>query len=255
MALVQLWWEQHLFDDALVVTLGKLDADNYYNDMRYQSSSKAFFSKMFSANITRNHPGNGLGGNARVNLGPSFYVSTGAQDANGDKQRTGFRTIDDGELFTAVEGGWTPECECLGKGAHRLTFWHSDSRDDADAPSDKGVSLSCEQEVGGGVVPFLRAGWSEGDATGAECFIGGGVGLEGLIRAKEDLTGIGIGWGRPSDSEYHSQWGFEVFHRFQLSPDLQLSVGYMYVADPSMAEDFGEDDPTGVFSVRLRITF
>ncbi|MCU0726925.1 MAG: carbohydrate porin [Planctomycetes bacterium] len=253
-AVVQYWWEQHLFDDALVVTLGKLDADNYYNTNRYQSDSTAFLSRMFSSNIARNHPGNGLGFNFRVKLGTAFYVTAGAQDANGDKERSGFGTIDDHEFFSAVEGGWTPTFEGLGKGAHRLTLWHSDSRDDAMAPSDKGVGLSCEQEIGGGVVPFLRAAWAEGDVTGVERFVGGGIGLEGLLRAKEDLTGIGIGWGDPADHLYHGQWGIEVFHRFQLTPDIQFTMGYQYICDPVKAGG-GHHDPVGVFSLRVRIAF
>jgi hypothetical protein len=122
------------------------------------------------------------------------------------------------------------------------------------APSDKGVGLSCEQEIGGGVVPFLRAAWAEGDVTGVERFVGGGVGLEGLLRAKEDLTGIGIGWGDPADHLYHGQWGIEVFHRFQLTPDIQVTMGYQYICDPVKAEG-GHHDPVGVFSLRVRIAF
>lgn len=253
-ALIQFWWEQHLADDAVILTFGKMDPDNLYNTNRYQSDATAFMSRMFSASPVRAHPSNGLGANVKVNLDPEWYLSGGFQDANGDKTRSGFGTIDEKEFFTAAEAGWTPKIEGWGKGAYRLTIWDVPDREEEDVPDDWGVSVSCEQEIGGGIVPFLRAGWSEGDVTGVERFIGGGVGLEGVLRAKEDLTGIGIGWGDPSDGDLDSQWGGEVFHRFQLAPDVQLTLGYQYVLSPSY-DDVAGDDPVGTFEIRVRITF
>lgn len=253
-ALVQCWWEQHLFDDVVIVTLGKLDPDNYYNGNRYQSDSTAFMSKSFSSNPARAFPSNGLGANVRTMLGCDWYASTGIQDANGDKIHSGFHTVDEHEFFEAAEIGWTPTFEGMGKGAHRLTVWRQDNRADEGLPKDYGVALSSEQEIGGGVVPFLRAAWSDGDVTAVERFVNAGVGLEGVIRGKSDLTGIGIAWGDPSDGALDSQWGAEVFHRFQLAPDIQLTLGYQYILKPTY-EAVDGDDPVGVVEVRLRISF
>lgn len=252
-AIVQAWWEQHLADGALVVTLGKLDADNYYNTGRFQSDQTAFMSRMFSSNPARVHPSNGLGANVKVNLSPEVYLTAGIHDANGIKTRSGFGTIGEGEFFQAAEAGWTPEIDGCGKGACRVTFWHVEEREEEDVPDDWGIGLSCEQEIGGGVVPFLRAGWSDGDVTGVALFVGGGVGIEGLV-GKDDLTGIGIGWGEPSDDAFDGQWGGEAFHRFQLAPDVQLTIGYQYVLSPSY-DGVAGDDPVGTLEVRLRITF
>lgn len=253
-ALVQAWWEQHLLDDALVVTFGKLDADNYYNQNRFQSDSTAFLSRAFANNPARAHPSNGLGANAKWNVSPSWYLTAGFQDANGDKIHSGFSTIDEHEFFTAAEVGWTPRIEDWGKGAYRLTFWHVEDRDDAGIPSDRGIGLSCEQEIGRGWVPFLRAAWSDGDVTGVERFACGGVGLEGVLVGCDDLTGIGVAWGDPADSSRDEQWGAEVFHRFQLSPDVQLTIGYQYVHSPT-DDGIAGDDPVGVFEVRVRVAF
>ena len=78
--LIQLWWEQHLFDDKVVVTAGKMDPDNYYNTNRYQSDSTAFLSRAFSANPARFHPSNGLGANAKGKFLGDFYALVGFQD-------------------------------------------------------------------------------------------------------------------------------------------------------------------------------
>jgi hypothetical protein len=252
--LTQCWWEQHLADDKLVVTVGKLDADNFYNKARYQSDSKAFMATAFSSNPARGHPGNGLGGNALFQVAPEWYVTGGAQDANGAKSRSGFHTIDEGDFFYAGEVGWTPDVKGVGKGTYRLCVWHLDEADVEDNPEDKGINLSCDQDVGCGVFPFFRAAWSEGDATGVERFVAAGVGLEGVLRGKEDLTGIAFAWGDPAESSAESQFGGEIFHRFQLAPDVQLTIGYQYIVEPSYAPS-SNDDPVGVFEVRVRIEF
>lgn len=253
-ALIQCWWEQHLFDDVLVATIGKLDPDNYYNTNRYQSDSTAFMSKSFSANPARAHPSNGLGVNLKATLGCDWYLSSGIHDANADKIHSGFSRMDEHEYFTAGEIGWTPTFEDMGKGAYRLEIWRVDNRAEDGYPKDYGVALSTEQEVGGGLVPFFRAAWSDADVTGVERFANAGVGLEGVIRGKSDLTGIGVAYGEPSDESLDAQWGAEVFHRFQLAPDVQLTVGYQYILKPTF-EDVDGDDPVGVVEVRVRIAF
>jgi len=253
-ALVQAWWEQHLFDDAVVVTAGKLDATNYYDLHRYQNDATAFMSKAFASNPTRGHPSNGLGATAKVKIPGNFHLQAGFQDANGVKVQSGFHTIGEQEWFTAAEFGWTPTFERLGKGAYRLTAWHIDEREDAGAPSDQGLALSTEQEIGGGFVPFLRAAMADGHVKGIERFAAGGLGLEGVLGRKEDLTGIGVSWGEPEDDVRRNQWGGEVFHRFQLSPDVQLTIGYQYIRSPSDPTVDGSD-PVGVFEFRIRISF
>jgi len=252
MALTQCWWEQHLAADKVVVTIGKIDPDNYYNKNRYQSDSTAFMSQAFSSNPARKHPSNGLGVNGLVKVAKDWYATAGVNDANGDKQKSGFHTIDEGDFFGAVEAGWTPTFEGRGKGAYRLTAWSIANATHAGTPDDHGVAVSCEQEVTKQIVPFFRAAWSEGDATNVSRLVAGGVGLEGLVR-KQDLTGIGLSWGDPKTHD-REQKGAEVFHRFQLAPDVQFTLGYQYIVDPSFAPS-SNHDPVGVFEIRVRIEF
>lgn len=252
--LVQAWWEQHLANDKLVVTVGKLDVDNFYNKYRYQSDSTAFMSQAFSSNPARKHPGNGLGINGLARVANDWYVTAGVHDANGNKAKSGFHTIDEGDVFVAAEVGWTPTFENLGKGNYSLDFWHTDAASIEGFPSDKGIALSCEQELCKNYVPFFRASTSDGDATGINYLVEGGIGLEGVIRGKEDLTGIGLAWGKPSDPTFRDQLGGEIFHRFQLTPDIQFTVGYQYIFDPSKAPT-ANHDPVGVFEIRARIQF
>jgi hypothetical protein len=255
MALTQCWWEQHLAADKVVVTFGKIDPDNFYNKNRYQSDSTAFLSQAFSTNPARKHPSNGLGVNALVKIAKDWYATAGVDDANGDKQKSGFHTIDQGDIFDAGEVGWTPTFEGEGKGAYRLTAWHIDNATIAGTSDDHGIALSCEQELCTKIVPFLRAAWSQGDATGVRRFASGGVGLEGVFATRmADLTGIGVAYGDPKSHDDREQFAAEVFHRFQLAPDIQLTVGYQYYVDPSYAPS-SSHEPVGVFEIRVRIEF
>ncbi|HEU4394434.1 MAG TPA: carbohydrate porin [Planctomycetota bacterium] len=253
-AMTQVWWEQHLLDDRVVGTAGKLDPTNYFNTHRYQNDATAFLSQAFSGNPARAFPGNGLGANAKVNIGKTAYASAGFQDANGDKLTSGLHSIDEGEFWYALEGGWTPNLERFGKGAYRLTLWSVEERDDAGVPSDRGIAINAEQEIGQGLVPFARIAWSDGDATGVDRFACAGLGLEGVVGTKEDLFGVGLSYGEPDGAGPDSQWGGEVFHRFQLSPDVQLTIGYQYVHSPSF-DNVDGNDPVGVFELRVRIQF
>jgi porin len=250
----QVWWEQHLMNDRLVLTAGKLDATNHYNKYRYQDDATAFMSEAFSGNPARAFPDNGLGANGKLGLGDALYVSAGFQDANADKQESGFDTVDEGDWFVAGEFGWTPNFDKLGKGLYSITLWHIEDGSDTGIPSDEGVAISCEQEIGKTIVPFFRAAWSDGDATGVDEFVAAGVGLEGLLRGKSDLTGLGLAWGSPTFSALDDQVSAEVFHRFQVAPDVQLTAGLQYFMDPSFAPSFDDDDVV-VLELRLRIAF
>ena len=253
-AFTQLWWEQHLLNDKLVITAGKLDATNYYNKYRYQDDATAFLSQAFSGNPARAFPDNGLGANGIYKIGDAMYVSAGFQDANGSKMESGLSTIDNGDWFIAGEFGWTPTFDKMGKGNYSVTLWHIDEGDVTGRPSDEGIAFSCEQEVGKRLVPFFRAAFSDGDATGVDEFVAVGLGVEGELRAKEDLDGVALAWGSPNFSALDDQWTFEIFHRFQLSPAMQFTVGYQYYIDPSFRGPF-RDDHVGVFELRLRVAF
>ena len=247
----QLWWEQHLFDDALVVTLGKLDPDNYYNTNRAASANLLFLNKAFSSNPARDFPSNGLGATARIQT-DLWYVAGGFQDAQGKKTTSGFSTFGDGDFFYAGELGLTPLLEGLGQGNYRFTYWYSDAIPAAGDPSDQGFAFSFDQEL----VPevfgaFLRYGYAQGDVTGIEQIVSGGVGGTFVPGRPDDVVGIGLAWGEPTGSA-REQWTSEIFYRIQLAEREQLTVGMQFITDPSYNLD---QDLIEVFETRLRIAF
>src|SRR6202000_3372598 len=89
----ELYWQQQIGGDRLILRLGKLDPENYYNSNYRQSDSKYFMNQAFSSFPVRSFPGNGLGTNLTAKLGDQWYISSGFQDAEGRATPTGFDTF------------------------------------------------------------------------------------------------------------------------------------------------------------------
>jgi porin len=251
-ALKEIYWQQHFGGDRLIVRVGKLDPENYYNNNYWQSDSKYFMNKAFSSFPVRAFPSNGLGANITVKPGDQWYISTGVQDAQGKKTEAGFDTFfGDFNLFTAAEVGFTPTIEGAGRGNYRVTAWYRDAGESNGQPHDAGFDLSVDQHVGPHWIPFFRYGVGEGNINGIEHMISTGVGWEGEFITRSDVVGLAGAWGRPSDHDLDDQFAAEVFYRLQVSPDNQFTLGYQVIIDPVF--DPGSDI-VGVFEVRWRIS-
>ena len=163
----------------------------------------------------------------------------------------GFDTFfQDFDLFSALEAGFTPTIEGVGRGTYRFTAWYRDAGTTDGKPHDAGFDISFDQRVGPHLVPFFRAGIGEGNINGIEDMISGGVGWEGRMITKSDVAGVAGSWGRPSDHDLRDQYATEIFYRLQVSPDNQFTLGYQVIIHPSLQAN---EDVVGVFEVRWRI--
>jgi carbohydrate-selective porin OprB len=247
-----LYWEQHFGGDYLIVRAGKIDPHAYYNSNYWQSDSKYFMNRAFSSFPVRSFPGDGLGMNMTIRPADWVYISSGFQDAQGQKTSAGFDTFfGDFNLFSAMEVGFTPRIAGLGKGTYRFTGWYRDAGESDGRPHDAGFDLSFDQELGRHLIPFFRYGYGEGNIEKLEHLVSAGLGWQGDLFTKSDVAGFGMSWGRPSDDELRAQYAAEVFYRLQISPDNQLTVGYQMIVDPSFAPD---DHVVGVFEIRWRVS-
>lgn len=254
--IVQLYYEQWMFDDRLMAVVGKIDTTNYVGTNRFADDTLYFMNRAFSSNPAINYPGNGLG--AVVGWQVTDQVSVGGciADANGVETEAGFHTIEAGEFFMAAEVGLTLDIEGAGEGNYRLTAWRSDEAEDAGLPEDYGFALSVDQEIGERAVPFFRASWADGDATGVTAVVGGGLGVEGLMGREEDTVGVGVSWGSSTEDDVEDQVVSEVFYRMQLARSVQLTLGAQVIANaPDLESEDGSEETVGVFEARLRITF
>jgi hypothetical protein len=251
-ALKDLYYAQRLFEDHFRFGIGRVDSENLVGGHDLQSSNTSFMNKAFSANPTIAFPGSGLGAAATVRPNDWFYISGGASNAYGNTTTNEMDTLfDEWRLFEFAEVGVTPTIEGVGPGKYRVAFWHMDSRELNDQPSDGGVTFIIDQKVGERTSLFARYGYADGDLTKVKQSVQGGGAIQGLFGSSSDLTGLAAAWSEPT-ADLRDEKVVEVFHRLQLTGRTQLTFGAQLIIDPSNAPDV---DALGVFSARLRLTF
>jgi porin len=249
-ALRQLWWEQRIFDEKLVLTIGKLHTENYYDINSFAGSgSTKFISQPFAVNPTRLFPSDALGLNVTIYPSKNYYLTFGFNDANGKPTTTGFNSIDESEFFKSFLFGLTPVLNGLGQGNYRFTFWHTDETDDHE--DGLGFLISFDQELGEILGVFLKYGYSEPKLDRIEHFISTGFVIRDPLRIKGDLLGIGFSWDSPSN-RVRDEYSIELFYRLQLTTHVQLTPSVDFIFNPSEKEDSGA---LAVFGFRFRALF
>jgi porin len=251
-ALRQLYWQQNLADDKLVLSVGKLDAGNYYNGNRASNDNLLALNKSLSANPARFFPAEGIGFNVRVVPRDVFFVSAGIHDANAEGTETGLNTAFKGDYLYAAEVGVTPQLESGLEGIYRVAAWYNDPADQGGKDRGWGIGLSATQFVTATSGVALRYGWQSADDIEVEQVASAQyLSYAGGTRSK-DVWGVGVGWGRPSDGDLDDEFVGEVFYRIQLTRNAQLTPDVQVIVNPSNAPD---DDVLAVFGVRLRTAF
>lgn len=253
-ALSQLYWDHGSFDAGFRYRVGKIDPALIYDSGRYVSDNYAFLNQAFSDTAAMALPGPGLGATVVAYPHGQLYAMAGVQDANGRKTTSGFDTIGDGELFAALELGWTPKFGEPGEGAYHLTVWHSDRRADADVPSGRGFALTLEQQLGpdNTIVPFVRYSYGTGAGLEVRQVLAVGVGFERVFGQNDDHIGIGVSWGQPADRSLRDEYVVESFYRFYLTPNLHISPDIQLIVHPSRNP---KEDLIAVLGLRLRVLF
>ncbi len=249
-ALRQLWWEQRILDEKLVLTIGKLHTENYYDHNSFAGSgSTKFISQPFAVNPTRLFPSDALGLNVSIYPSKNYHLTFGFNDANGKPTTTGFNSIDESEFFKAFLFGLTPVLDGLGQGNYRFTFWHTDETDDHE--DGLGFLISLDQELGKSLGVFLKYGYSEPKLDRIEHLIATGFVIRDPLRIKGDLLGIGFSWDSPSN-RVRDEYSIELFYRLQLTTHVQLTPSVDFIFNPSEKEDSGA---LAVFGFRFRALF
>ncbi|MBL8877345.1 MAG: carbohydrate porin [Phycisphaerae bacterium] len=247
------YWLQRLLDGKLRFILGRADISDFIGGMRMQAINTSFFNRAFSGNAAVAYPaGHGPAAGFSVVPNEFFYVTAGMQNAYSTSTTIGLNTLDDGDFFYAIEAGITPNIEGLGRGRYRVMYWYMDDRPSLALPSDQGISLIADQDIGDRVIVFARYGHSDGDLTNIKNMGQIGGGIRGLLGSEDDLTGLAGSLAEPERAGWRNEKVVEVFHRWQLTARTQFTVGAQLIVDPSNAP---QDDTIGVFSFRFRFDF
>jgi carbohydrate-selective porin OprB len=255
LAMVQLYYEQFLFDGALRARLGKLDPDDYFNLGRFADDYRYFSNTVLSAFPASNHPSGGLGFNLQWYISPEWTLTGGATDVQGKKTHSGFDTIDEGKLISAVDLTYSPTITGLGRGNYRLGYEHRDAVEDKNKPSDESFYINIDQEIAKDIAPFVRYNYGTGKSTGVQDVFAVGLGIDNAFNRPGDAFGIGVGFDTPHEqtaTQRSMEYVVEAFYRLQVTRAMQFTVGQQVIIHPINNLN---DDVIGVFELRLVVDF
>jgi carbohydrate-selective porin OprB len=158
-------------------------------------------------------------------------------------------------------------------GYSKLTFWNQPGALAINASTGLpgwGMTLKLEQELtrDGRLVAIGRWGKSFSDAAIWDHQMGLALVLNNpelpLGRFRDDALGIAFNWVKVND-QTRDEYGIELFYRFPLLTDLDLTLAYQYVIDPAnaiqpanpltLAPEINLLSSGSAFSARLRLTF
>lgn len=249
-SVTNLFWKQYFFDRQLAVVIGRIDVTDFVDVYALMNPLTHFLNLSFSTNPTIAVPNQGLGAAMGGMLTDHVYFQAGFGDANGQPTRSGFDTFfDEGEFFSYVEFGLVPSQQQIFTDGIHVTLWHSDARQLAQVPEGRGIAFTAQRFICEKWLPFVRVGYSDGDAALMQTTFSTGLGLR---RPNNDVAGIGVSWGQPSVNSLRNQFTSELFYRFQLTQFLAVTPDVQLIVDPAL-------NPTvsalGFFGIRMRAVF
>jgi len=97
-------------------------------------------------------------------------------------------------------------------------------------------------------MPFVRAGWSDGDAPFYKTAISGGFIY--YFPNYRDLMGFAAAWNEPAASGLADQTTLEAFYRHQFSDNIAITADAQLLFNPALSPD---EDQIAVFGLRARV--
>lgn len=247
LALTNLFWTQRAENRVWTLQIGQIDVTDFVDVYGLVSPYTAFQNLAFNTNPTINAPNPGLAVAGGVRLHENIYAIASIADANGNPAEPNFDVFKTGETFKSFEIGYMSSQDRIYFDNIHLTFWQSDGADDGSRKDDWGVAGSASWFFDNRWMPFLRAGFSQGEAALYKATVSAGL---GLYTRQTDLVGIGLNWSDPGDAFDDDQYTAEVFYRLTLSPNLAITPSVQLIANPALNP---EKDSLAIFGLRGRI--
>jgi len=248
-AVVSLDWQQRFNDGEAMILVGRYTQDDYQNIFALSPwSSFNNLNIVLDPSMFLPEPSWGIGAGSWV--GEQWYGLAGIKDANGTIDDD-LELFSDGEEFSSFgEIGWSPARDQRYFKNVRATAWHIDARSDAEQPdSSYGIAAAGNWTLDNKMFPFVRAGWSEGDAPLFNRSFTAGLVYQVI---KTDLIGLAVNWGDPADSSLPDQTSTELFWRIQLLDQFDIAPSVQYLVDPALNPNENE---IWLFGTRLRLTY
>lgn len=247
--LTNLFWKQKFWGGKLSVVAGQIDVTDYLDIYGLISPWLAFNNLAFLTNPTIATPDPGLGLGAGVKVTDNVYFIGGFADPNASPDEPFDDPFEGGEFFTHAEIGWTSSFDRTYLDNVHIGGWYATQRDSAGVPAGWGLNFSAAWFFGDRILPFVRAGYSDGGASLLKGHAALGI---GATFRERDLLGVGASWGRPHGAGARDQYTMEFFYRIQLLKSVALTPNVQLIVDPSL--DPG-DSFLPLVGVKARIAF
>jgi porin len=249
MQVSEYWWERVLWDDLVVVRLGKQDANSEFAAV---DGGGDFINSSFGfqPNIPMpTFPDPSMAAVTLVRLSESMTAAAGVWDGAPDGGNWGFSGT--GITFTVGELHCNYALGCSGQfaGTYDVGMWyHSDTFDDLNTgvphAGNFGVYTQWEQRIyresndpedAQGLVAFVQYSWAPGDLNEVQNYFGAGLVYSGLIDGRdEDLLGVGVAHVEFSEALglSENETVVEFFYKAPVASWLTLQPDFQYIAHP-----------------------
>ena len=242
-----LYWEQALAQGRSGFVAGRIDPTDYIDILGYANQRTTFLNLSTLVNPSIALPDQGFGFGAGTMLTDRFFAKGLITDANGSLTEIEFFP-GGSEFFTYGEIGWTPSRDERFLTNVHVGAWHVDERTDAHIPESHGVVVSANVTINDVFMPFVRAGWSDGEAPFYNKAVSGGF-LYYFPRYR-DLVGFAAAWNEPAVAGLSDQTTLEAFYRYQFSDNIAITADAQLLLNPSLHPT---EDQIAVFGLRARV--
>jgi len=236
------------------IRVGQLYAPSYFGPARYLDDDRRYFmARPLAAAGGAQWVGNndiGLGINALYWKAP-FYISAAVMDGKANRKYPDFKSLGDSEFLYLAEIGMEKDIDGANEAALRITFSHLDLKDQ----SGPGQSLMISGDILFNGVWAVAGRYSKSfkrfTSDHKELVSLGSLWLQPFDRP-QDLVGLGVFTGKPSDPNHNWESGIELFYKLQLTNAISLlpDIQYWFRNDENIP-----DVQTWVFGLRTEIEF
>lgn len=241
---------QRLWDGKFGFLIGRADPSDLGAGHAMQNVNTMFVNRAFASASTVAFPGFGFTAGFSLRPVKWYYATVGASNAYGNTIMNDLPQLAQGDFFSFMETGFTPDIPRLGAGRYRFYLWNLDDRGKFSLPSDRGYSFIVDQELGSSWQLFARYGWSENGTTGIKSSFETGLGYRDFFGKRGNLAGLAFAVSEATTGG-ETEKILETFVRFQLTSFLQTTVGMQGIFNPVRSDDTA----AAVFTARLRATF
>jgi porin len=257
-----LYWQQGTAEAGWAYRIGKITPDAMLSTSAHISSPMTFLPTAGTGPFSNALPDSGLGIAAAGHLYDLLRFMVIISDSNAD--RFNFGDIGAGDFYKAIELGVRVAPRTEKAGYSKVTLWHTDGTDDGEAangnlgPEGWGFFIKYEMELAddGRPVIILRYGKSFNESAFYREQVGAHFVLYDvtpLKNLKNDLLGVAFNWAQSAAvSEARGEYNAEVFYRFPIIPQMDMTFSYQSVINPALDPDNGF---ASVFGIRFRTTF